>query len=71
MKGKPHWNWEKRGWPTFRYDGGKLAPLEAEFLQKSGIFIGAALHVADEEKQLLTVDLMANEALETSEIEGQ
>lgn len=71
MKGSLHWNWEKRGWPHFRYHGGKLASLEAEFLQKSGIFIGATLHIADEEKRLLTVDLIADEALETSEIEGE
>lgn len=35
------------------------------------MFIGATLRVADEEKRILTVDLTADEALETSEIEGE
>ncbi|HEY0793943.1 MAG TPA: DUF4172 domain-containing protein [Chthoniobacterales bacterium] len=41
------------------------------FLRRNGIFIGAAMHVSDSHNQHLTVDLIADEALETSEIEGE
>ena len=37
----------------------------------SGLFLGAYLHVAEEEKVSLTVDLLSDEALKTSEIEGE
>ncbi|WP_299706693.1 DUF4172 domain-containing protein [uncultured Tateyamaria sp.] len=26
------WNWQKPGWPNFRYDAAALAPLEQRFL---------------------------------------
>jgi len=71
MPSQPHWNWEQKGWPIFRFDGSALASLEAEFLRRSGIFIGATMHVAEDDKQQLIVDLIADEALETSEIEGE
>ena len=45
--------------------------MEAKFLRKSGILIGAFRHLAADEKDLLTVDLISTEALKTSEIEGE
>lgn len=71
MPTKRNWNWEKAGWPNFRYGRDKLASLEADFLRRSGVFIGATMHIAEEDKRSLTVDLIADEALETSEIEGE
>ena len=71
MPRESHWNWEQKGWPVFRFDGTALASLEAEFLRRSGIFIGATMHVAADDKQQLIVDLIADEALQTSEIEGE
>jgi len=71
MKGKLHWNWELEDWPEFRYAAAKLAPLEAEFLRRSGVFVGATMHISDDDKSQLLVELMSDEALETSEIEGE
>jgi len=65
------WNWQKKDWPRFRYDKGLLEALEAQFLHKSGILIGSYKHINDENKGILIVDLMSNEALKTSEIEGE
>jgi Fic family protein len=65
------WNWQLDDWPRFRYDGAKLAQLEADFLRQSGVFIGAVRHVAEGEKEQITVDLISDEALYTSEIEGE
>ena len=67
----PHWNWQQTDWPCFRYERAKLESLEGEFLRRSGIFVGATMHVAEDDKQQLVVDLIADEALETSEIEGE
>jgi len=70
----PHlntWNWQQDDWPEFRYNSTKLDALEAEFLRQSGVFIGAVKHVSDDDRQQLTVELISDEALNTSEIEGE
>jgi Fic family protein len=67
----PIWNWQRTDWPEFRYDRAKLDALEAEFLRQSGVFIGSLRHVGDDDKQQLCVELISNEAVNTSEIEGE
>lgn len=71
MKHTPHWNWQQKDWPHFRYDSARLAQHEAAFLRESGVLIGAIRHIGEEDKKLLTVDLISNEAFKTSEIEGE
>src|SRR5258708_514424 len=71
MSKQIEWNWQQKDWPPFRYDKAKLEGLEAEFLRGSGLLIGAVKHIGEEDKKLLTVDLMSNEAFKTSEIEGE
>lgn len=65
------WNWQLADWPDFRWDRTKLDAMEADFLRQAGEFIGAIKHVAEDEKEVLTVDLISDEALKTSEIEGE
>jgi len=65
------WNWQREDWPEFRYDASKLEAFEAEFLHQSGVFSGAVRHVGDEDRQQFTVELISDEALKTSEIEGE
>lgn len=45
--------------------------MEAQFLQRSGVFLGALKYLPEDDKTSLTVDLISNEALKTSEIEGE
>jgi len=65
------WIWQRQNWPTFRYDEKALAPLEDTFLHQSGILQGALIHLTDEDKTQLIVDLISDEAHRTSEIEGE
>ncbi len=65
------WNWQKKDWPKFSYDKVLLEELEGQFLLMSGVLIGAYQHVSDEDKNILIVDIMSNEALKTSKIEGE
>ncbi len=65
------WNWQKKGWPQFTYDEKALAADETQFLQRSGVFLGALKYLPEEDKTHLTIDLISNEALKTSEIEGE
>ena len=67
----PTWNWQQEDWPQFRYNSAKLVALEAEFLRQSGVFIGAVKHVSDDDRQQLTVELISDEAYNTTEIEGE
>ena len=64
------WNWRQADWPHFTYDKARLEELEAQLLLGAGLLFGAFKHLGDEDKSQLTVELISNEALKTSEIEG-
>src|SRR5262245_65623971 len=65
------WNWQQRDWPNFAYDPAALEPREREFLLRSGESIGAFKHVGEQDRDLLRIELIGDEALKTSEIEGE
>src|SRR5712664_1370655 len=65
------WNWEKPNWPNFTYDSTALAPLEKRFLLQSGEFIGAFKHIGTDHQDTLKIELISDEAVKTSEIEGE
>jgi Fic family protein len=71
MEDWTQWNWQQPDWPNFRYDPGKLDALEAEFLRQSGLFSGCIRHVTEDDQEQITVELISEEALNTSEIEGE
>ncbi len=65
------WNWQREDWPQFSYDKASLEEAEGAFLRQSGVLQGSYKHIGDEDKAILTVDLMSDEAYKTSEIEGE
>jgi len=65
------WNWQQPDWPRFVYEAEALRPAEQRFLRGSGVIVGALLHVDDDEKQALTIDLIAQETIDSSAIEGE
>jgi Fic family protein len=65
------WNWQQKNWPEFRYDKAVMDRLEEKFIHRSGILLGAFKHISNEDKQALTINLISEEALKTSEIEGE
>tara|TARA_R110002049_G_scaffold6484_2_gene40722 strand:+ start:30600 stop:31718 length:1119 start_codon:yes stop_codon:yes gene_type:complete len=65
------WNWQKEKWPHFTYDQEALKSLEYQFMQANGIALGAFKHVQSDEKDELLIEILVNEALKTSEIEGE
>ena len=66
-----NWNWLHKDWPQFSYDKTILEKLELQFSQNTGIVIGAVKHINTTSKDDLLVEIMSNEALKTSEIEGE
>jgi Fic family protein len=65
------WNWEQAGWPQFSYDSKALDVLEQRFLLGSGELVGAFKHLGEDDRQTLRIDLISDEAIKTSEIEGE
>ena len=65
------WNWQHKDWPCFRWDKAALADLESQYLRQSGVLIGATRHVSEDDRKRLIVELMTDEAVKTSEIEGE
>ena len=48
-----------------------MEPLEQQFLLHSGEFIGAFKHLGRDDRDMLKIELISDEALKTSEIEGE
>lgn len=65
------WIWQKNSWPNFKYDQDLVKSLEEKLLHHSGLFFGAYLHLDDDEKRQIKIQLISNEAMKTSEIEGE
>ncbi|NRA73925.1 MAG: Fic family protein [Rickettsiales bacterium] len=65
------WNWQLPDWTDFKYNADMLKKAEEQFLYSSGIFFGVCKYLGDTDNRLLKIELASNEALETSEIEGE
>ena len=65
------WNWQHQEWPNFGWDVSKLVSFEAEFIHLAGVQQGAFKHTPDADRMPLLIGLMTDEALTTSEIEGE
>ena len=66
-----NWNWENKSWPEFTFDSSALMSSEAKFLGNSGMLFGAFAHLDRDGQTSLRIDLLREEALQTSEIEGE
>lgn len=65
------WNWEKSDWPNFTYDAAIVTKLEEQFIYGAGRFGAALTFIRSHEREELLIDLITQEALKTSEIEGK
>lgn len=65
------WNWQQPEWPLFDYDSQSLEALERIFQYESGMLKGEFRHIGEEDKEQLKIELISNEALMTSKIEGE
>ena len=65
------WNWQKDDWGNFTYNKREIEKLEREYSRQSGFSLGIARHLSREDQNELIVELVCNEAIKTSEIEGE
>jgi hypothetical protein len=65
------WNWQQPDWPDFSSGKSRTDDFEKRLLLGAGLLFGVFKHLNEEDKQQLTIELISNEALKTSEIEGE
>lgn len=66
-----NWNWQHADWPNWRFEKAQLEDSERQFLLGSGRLMGAWQHLGKADKDQLKFDLLSDEAMKTSEIEGE
>jgi Fic family protein len=65
------WNWQQKDWPEFVFDSSLFQEMERHFLKNSGFFLGIYQHIDQDSKQSFMIDILSDEALQSSEIEGE
>ncbi len=65
------WAWQNKNWPNFEFDSSKILELETKFIQNSGKIIGAIQHLEEDNLETLKIELLSQEAISTSNIEGE
>jgi hypothetical protein len=65
------WNWQLPDWPEFRFDAERIRASEEQFLKGSGVIIGALHHLDADERNGLTIELISQEVVDSSAIEGE
>jgi Fic family protein len=65
------WNWEQPDWPDFRYEKNRLESREARFLHSAGLISGLIKHLDPGAGEQLRIELIGDEAVQTSAIEGE
>jgi len=65
------WNWQLPDWPDFRFDADRTCAAEEQFLKGSGVVIGALHHLDADARDGLTIELISQEVVDSSAIEGE
>jgi len=65
------WNWQQPDWPEFTWHEDRLKQAEEQFLVGGGVILGAVSHLDEKSRERLTVEAMSEEAVTSSEIEGE
>jgi len=65
------WIWKDKKWPTYQYSEDRVVAHNAELRQKSGIFTGSTKYLKDEDSKQLIVEFLSQEAMSSSDIEGE
>lgn len=65
------WNWELSSWPEFAYNPKGIFPLEKEFLLKAGQELAFMEGLDKKDSDQFRVEILTEEGLESSAIEGE
>ncbi len=65
------YNWQQPDWPHFRYDLSTIHGTLFAIAEKTGLINGKLSHLAKNQQLEAMIDLMVEEAVKTSKIEGE
>ncbi len=65
------WIWEHKKWPNFTYEESNFLETETEFYKNAGIITGLMSHLNVSVFENLKADILTQEAISTSNIEGE
>lgn len=65
------WNWQLSDWPAFSYDPARLRSAEERFLKGAGVVVGSMLHLDGDAQQGIAIELISQDMVESSAIEGE
>ena len=65
------YNWQQHDWPNFRYDTSIIEDSLFVIAEKTGLINGKISHLTEDLKTEAMINLMVEEAVKTSEIEGE
>ena len=65
------WNWQQPNWPNFIYNSSALTEMEERFALNAKVILAIQRYLDSEDKDYLKVTIVSEEALKTSEIEGE
>ncbi|RKD16235.1 hypothetical protein BCY91_05005 [Pelobium manganitolerans] len=65
------YNWQFKNWPNFTYSVERLQEIAVAFAQEFGVVNGLLTGLNDELKQETLLEMLIEEAIKTSEIEGE
>jgi Fic family protein len=65
------YNWQKKGWPDFKFSEDPVEKELYAFAEKSGIVSGVLKAIPEAVQMETLINIMVSEAIKTSEIEGE
>lgn len=65
------WIWQQKKWPNFEYDSSLFLEFDKEFYKNAGNVIGVLSHLPADNLELLKIEILTQEAVSTSNIEGE
>ena len=65
------WNWQLSDWTQFTFDADSLRDAEVRFLKGAGVVVGSMHHLDGEARQGIVIELISQEMVDSSAIEGE
>lgn len=65
------WNWQHKNWPKFTYNTQNIKDLELLFSKNTGTVIGVLKHLEEVSHNNFLIEILSDEAMNTSKIEGE
>ncbi len=65
------WNWQSQNWPHFSFESEKIQAFLEDFFKFSGLLLGAYKYIEKSDKDNLVLEIITDEAIKTSQIEGE